>query len=355
MPDRIVHEVSRRVVGTRVLGSSNPVARWGRNSQKTCMDSFGGFFIGILLFCITFALPYCAATQEKDSKDIAKLSVKDVATGVPAEGKVLLSGPLTAVNLPVPPLDSRTGAQKAGTQMIYYRYVFDLWQTHTETHTETRTVTENGQDKEITEEVTEDVSEWVNQKDESRWAQLSLGTIAIDPEHVSMDLPEMEIYRQEVPNKRREVVTAMFLPAQVLLAAELEAGQVKTDPDFATLTTKSKEELVGSMNSAEEASRWLKFWLAVVLWTISLNLIVGPAMVIFNVFPIKAVGCGLRAIILVVSFVFSLALTYTLYVAIRYWWAVALALVLLVWLLVTVIKKRAPEPDLDLPGGPAPA
>lgn len=356
MPDRIVREVGRRVTGTRVLGSSNPVARWGRGSQKTCMDSFGGFFIGILLFCITFALPYCAATQEKDSKDLAKLEVKDVATGVPSDGKVILTGPLTAVAIPTPPLDDRTASEKYGTQIIYYRYVLELWQTHTETHSETRTITENGQDKEITEEVTEEVTEWVPQQDQERWAQLTLGTVLINPEVCKMDLPSQQIYFKEVPNSRRETVTAILLPgSDVLLATELAAGQVAPKPDFATLTTKGKDELVAEMNSAEEASRWLKIVLSVVLWTISLNLIVGPAMVLFNIFPIKAVGCGLRAIVGVVSFLIALALTFTLYVAIRYWWALALCVILLVWLLVTVVKKGQPAPDLDVPGGPAPA
>ncbi|MCC7478519.1 hypothetical protein IT575_08680 [bacterium] len=349
MPDRIVRERGRRIVRTRVLGSSNPVARWGRESKATCMDSFGGFFLGILLFCITFALPYCAATQEKDSKDIAKLEVRDVAAGVPSDGKALISGPLTATNTPVPPLDSRTGAQKAGTTIIYYQYTMDLWQTHTETHTETRTVTENGQDIEITEEVTEDVSEWVNQRDERRWAQLSVGTVIVNPERCDIDLPEIEIYRQELPNQRREVVTAILLPDQVLLAAELQSGQVAPEPDFYRLTTKSKDELVASLNSAEESSRWIKIVLSVILWTVALNLIVGPAMVIFNIFPIKAVGCGLRALVGLVSFLTALALTFTMYVAIRYWWAVVLALILLTWLLVTVVKKGKAEPDLSVP------
>ena len=43
-------EISRRVVSRKVVGSANPIARWGRGSKSTCMDSLGGFFVGLLLF-----------------------------------------------------------------------------------------------------------------------------------------------------------------------------------------------------------------------------------------------------------------------------------------------------------------
>jgi hypothetical protein len=125
----------------------------------------------------------------------------------------------------------------------------------------------------------------------------------------------------------------------VLLAADLHGGQIAEDPDFAILTYKSSEELIAELHKTEEGQRWLLIAMSVILWTVSLNLIVGPAMVLFNIFPIQAVGCALRSLIGLLSFVVACALTAVMYISVRYWWAVLLGLALIIWLLVSVIRK----------------
>ena len=109
--------ISSRVTGRRVLGSANPVARWGRGAKQTCFDSIGGFFVGLLLFFVPFGLTYCAAKTEKDSKDISQLTVKPAAEASAVDGKALLEGRVTAVE----DLQPVIGEDLDGP-VIYYDY-----------------------------------------------------------------------------------------------------------------------------------------------------------------------------------------------------------------------------------------
>jgi hypothetical protein len=347
MPERRVREVSRRVVSTRVLGSANPIAKWGRDSKSTCMDSIGGFFVGILLCCATFALPYCAATKEKDSKDVAKLTPVAVEQAGMLDGRAAVTGTLST-DAPVIPPKGSAGA------VLAYRYVVEDYETHPETHTETHTEVQNGKEVEVTEEVTEDVSEWVTKIDETKWAPLKLGAINIDPQRADMQLTWIQDWSQNnAQNTHRERVEVVKLSPSVLLAAEFNGGQVAVPPDFYIVTTQSKDQLVASMNATEETGRWVLIIASVILWTISFNLIIGPAMILLNILPVQALSGAIRGVYTFFSLLLAVLLTWTVYVAVRYWWMILIVLAVLVVVIINAANRhRRAQPQLEVEEGP---
>ena len=345
-------EIGRRVVGERVLGSSNVAARWGRGAKSTCWDSIGGFFVGILLFFITFSLPFCAARTEKDSKDIAQLDVITAQEAASFTGKTLVRGklaPAEQLDVPMVTVDA---------PVLAYQYTMEKWETWTETKTETRTVTRDGQDVEITEEVTEEVSDWKVQNEDERWSKLSLDGMHIDPENARIDLEWENVFNDEYTDaatgeKFRENVEVIKGGMTVLWAAELENGRLAAKPDFNRVTPKTKQELVAQMHGEEEGQRWMLIIASVILWTIAFNLLIGPAFFLLNIIPVKQIGAAVRGIYTVVSLVMAVILTWVTYVAVRYWWLILLLLIALAVVIVVLAnRRRQAEPDLDLEDEP---
>ena len=341
-------EIGRRVVSRKVVGSANPVARWGRGSKSTCMDSIGGFFFGVLLFFVTFALPYCAATTEKDSKDMAKLEQVQAAEASGLNGKYAVQGTLAAANAieaPIVDLDK---------PILAYEYLLERYEPHIETRTETHTEVVNGQDVEVTEEIDEEVWAWETMDSESAWAQVKLGTISIDPKACNIGaLKWQTVHSDEYEDtdtgyKLQESVKVLYANTNVWLAAEFEGGQVIDQPDFYRITTGTMDDMVASAHSEEEGKRWVTIILSVVLWTISLNLILGPAMILINIIPIKQISGAIRGVLTFVSLLIACVITFITYVFIRYWWVIALLLAaLIVYVIYSANKNREADAEFD--------
>jgi hypothetical protein len=306
-----------------------------------------------LLFFVTFALPFCAARTEKDSKDIAQLEVIPVAQAEAVAGKALVQGQLTAaseISAPISDLDR---------PILAYRYSIERYEPHLETRTETRTEIEGGQEVEYTDEITEEVWEWETLDSDQDWAQVQLGTIRVDLQKCDRhDLDWTKTFSDaytdvETGYDMRETEEVIYAGTSVILAAEFEGGQVATDPDFYRLTTGAKDELVGQMHKEEETQRWVLIVLSVILWAVSFNLIVGPAFILLNIIPIKAIGATARGIFGVIALIMAAITTAVTYIVIAYWWVIALLMVVLAVVLVVVANRnREAEPDLDLPEEP---
>jgi hypothetical protein len=343
MSRRVVREVSRRVVSERVIGSANPIAKWGRESQSSCMSAFSGFFLGLLLFFATFALPYCAARTEKDSKDVSKLTVITTEQAATYSGKALVQGVLQSDGTIHAPKGDASG-------ILAYNYIVEDLVTKPEKHNETHKEVQNGKEVEVTEEVTEMVEEWQTTHQDEQWQTLRLGNLTIDRTLAQIDLPWNDAYNVTSPNqKHRETVKVVKGGMNVLLACELKDGVLVDIPDFYILTSKAKDELVSKMNAGEETNRWLLIGASILLWTISLTLLVGPLMLLVNIVPIKALGALARGAVTFVSFLIACLITWITYVAVRYWWAIVVLLAILaVWSLVAVNRHRQANPQLDV-------
>jgi hypothetical protein len=338
-------EIRRREISRKVIGSANPAARWGRHAKASCWDSISGFFVGLVLFLVTFSLPYCAAKTEKDSKQLA-MDVTPVAQAASLTGIATVQGPLTAVNqLQVPYAET-------DKPVLAYDFLREDWETWEETHNETHTETVNGKDEEVTEEVTEEVSGWKELTHELQWSPIRLGSINIDHNKCRIELPWQQTYQQEFEDngtRIRDTVKVVEVPQDAYLYAEFTDGQIAPDPDFARLSTRGPEAQKQQMNKEEESGRWLKIIAAIILWTISLNLLLGPAMLLINIIPVQQIGAAVRAVLTFVSFVIACIMTFVTYTFIRYWWVFVLLLVVLaVVVTVSAMQRRQAAPDLDV-------
>jgi hypothetical protein len=305
--------------------------------------------VGIVLFFVAFALPTWAARTEKVSKLVARLEVLDASAATGLNGLALVNGTLSASSLLTPP----KGDAK---NLLAYRYQTADMETHLETHQETHTEVRNGQDVEVTEEVTEEVTDWVTKVDDERFASgWQVGAIRIDPQRASLDLQWEQVYHED-NGKHRESVEVLRPGGMVLLAAELNNGQVAEQPKLYKLTSKNKAELVAEMNVGEEAGRWGLLIVSVIVWTISLNLLIGPAMILINIIPIQQIGGALRGMITFISFLVACTLAWFTYTLVKYWWLIALLLLVLTVVVILNARNRQAQPDLDTPPDePAPA
>lgn len=342
MPRRVVREISRRVISERVIGSANPFAAWARESGSTCTRSVGGFFIGLLLFFATFALPYCAARTEKDSRDIERLTPISVERAASYTGKALIETTLASDYTLRPPKGEAGG-------ILAYRYVVEELVTKPETHTETHKEVRNGKEVEVTEEVTEEVEEWETTHEEEQWQPLRIGRITYDRAKGEPDFPWVTVFEVlSADKKHREQVDVVNGNLHALFACELKDGLPVAQPDFYRLTSMTQAELVASMNTAEETQRWVFILASVILWTISLNLLTGPLLLLVNILPLKAAGGCARAVVTAFSLVIACFITWITYVAVRYWWVIVILLAALAVALVIAANrhlKAAPETD----------
>jgi len=341
-------EISRRIVGRRVVGSANPVARWGRQTKATCWDSIGGFFLGLVLFLVTFSLPYCAAKTEKDSKQLA-MEVTPVAQATALDGIATVQGAVTAGSRLQPPY------AETDKPVLAYDFLRERYETWEETHTETHTRTENGQDVEYTEEVTEEVSGWKELQHDEQWAPIKMGSINIDRQKCRIELPWQEVFNQTFEDEGwqiRDTVKVIYAEPSAYLYAEFAGGQLAPDPDFCRLSLRGPEEQKSQMHKEEEGGRWFKIIAAIILWTISLNLLLGPAMLLINIIPIQQIGCAVRAVLTFVSFLIACLMTFVTYTFIRYWWVFVLLLLILAAVVIyNAMQRRGAEPELDLDAG----
>lgn len=345
---------SRRVINEKIIGSANPVARWGRDSKQSCFGAFSGFFVGVVMFGLTFLLPFNAARTEKDSKDVAKLQQMAVAEAADFSGKALLSGKAEAVSrLQVP--------RGSASDIFAFNYTVEEYITHDVTRTETHTEVRNGKEVQVTEEIVEEVTEWIENKDRSRneWTDIRFGHLSLQhgQSGLKIDLPWREIYKQgDEKTKLRETVEVVDGNKECLLAVEMKDGQVVAKPDFFRLTDKNKDQLVAAMNSEEESSRWMLIFFSVVLWTISFNLMLGPAMLLLNIIPVKQVGGCARGIVTALSLVAAIITTWITYVFTRYWWLIVLMLVgAAVWMMMRARSSAEAHPDMDMDDDSEPA
>lgn len=343
MGDRNEREVSRRVIRERVVGSSNPIATWGREAKGKIVGSLQGFFFGILLFFVTFALPFCAATTEKDSKEVARLEQIAASETSGYTGKVIVSGTISAGSEVTP------DEVKVEGDILGYHFIRERYETWTETVEETHTEIRDGQEIEVVEEVTKEFQDWKVLDDKEKWAEVKLGSIIIDPKYLST-LPRQKVHDKEYENRRtgeklRESMTVVRPGHEVILATELENGQIADDPDFCRLSLGTKDELVSEMHQDEETSRWTLIVLSVILWTISYSLILGPAILIFNLIPIKAVGAAANSLTGFIALVLAVISTAITYILVAYWWLVIAFTTLVVLAIVFAVSMSKKSED----------
>lgn len=321
-----------RIVSESVVGSSNPVARFGRKFS----DSVSGIFFGLVLIAVGFGLVWFGERQKEYSKDVAALPlVTTVASG--QTGMVKVQG--------VPVVSPALVAPQTSQPVVYYTYKKQEYRKVKEKRTETRTVQQNGQDVQQTVERDVDVEKWVDVASEKKWATFSVGGAAVDGAKASLSYIEMKkLYEKEQPastvgevQKTREVVEGIPADVALLVVGEVMNGAIKGGTPF-IISDKSPDALIAAMQSSESWKYWgfkIAAWL---LMTIGFVMLFGPITTLLNILP--GLGSLVSGVLFIVFGILSAVIVLLGTVVIRYWWAVLAVLVLLVVGAVVLAKKK---------------
>ncbi len=308
-----------RVVSEQVMGSSNPVARFGRKLS----DSVSGIFFGIVLIIGGFGLVWFGERQQDYSKDVSALPLTTAVASAQA-GMVKVQGvPVVAVPFTAP---------RVNVPVIYFEYRRQEFKKVKETRSETRTIQRDGQDVQQTVEKDVYVDKWVDVSTDKKWAPFTVGGAKIDGANASLAYIDLKkLYEQETPTteggevqKIRDIITGIPSNSTLVVVGESASGVISGGAPF-IISDKSPEALVAAMQSGESRVYWgfkIAAWL---LMTVGFVMLFGPLTTFLNILP--GLGKFVSGILFVIFGVVSAIIVALGTVVIRYWWAVALVLV----------------------------
>lgn len=331
-----------QVVSERELGSSNPVARFGRKLG----DSVRGIVTGFILIIVGFGLMWYAERQPEYSKVVAALPMSEIAQG-PVSGMVKLQG--------VPTITAAITEAKSGAAVLYYEYKKQDFKKVNEPITETKTVSRDGKDYEQTIQKDNYVDKWVDVTSEKKWAGFDLGKYKIAGEQATLSVDLKKVYEKEMPvtapavapsptatpdqlppTKTREIVEAIPAGVKLLVVGESIDGAIAGGKPF-IISDKSNDALVASMKSSESKIYWGLKIAAWLLMTIGFIMLFGPIAVFLDIVP--GLGSVLNFVLFLIFGILSAIIVALGTIVVRYWWAILIVLVVLIVLGIMRKKK----------------
>jgi hypothetical protein len=334
--------ISSTEVGRKVLGSSNPMAKGFRKAKGGCADSVGGIFFGIILFMLAFWPAWCSVRGvESVSKNVDAIPLMTAAQAAGASGMVKIQD--TPEDIEYISLDLECRDINEEIDVFWYTYTLKEYTEHYETQTRTETRDEGGQEVEHQYEDQVLVQDWETIDEETEVADsFMLGEIEVDPGTAQIRLENT----QTCEDKGREEIgeqwlTVEYLPVddvtQIMVVGEISGNKIRSGDPF-IVTDHSPESLVSAMAGEEKGARMGLTILAIILYFVSFNLIIGPLLFLLNYVPI--IGGGLRFGIGIGSLILAIVWVFLLKFIIAFWWAIILVLIILIVLLINFAKKK---------------
>ncbi len=327
MKERIISE---RVVSEKVLGSSNPIARFGRNAGKQISSRFSGIGLGIILILASFIVVWYSENLNKSAATVAELPVLTVEQAVGQADLVKVQGKVTSAPIKAP---------LANQDVIYYHHVREELEMVTETETETKVITRDGQDVEQTIEREVERPKWVVKTDDVRWADLVLDNkISIKPDGSKQLLNLNKVYSMS-EEKVRDTVSAVLPADDLIVVGSLGNNEISSGNPF-IITNSSNDVLVQSLESSEKTTWWIFKLLTLVLFGLGLYSLLGPILLVLDAIPFLGnIGkSGLFMVCMLVGLIFTVLSS----LIIAYWYVVLILLAGLVFYLFSW-KKQQPS------------
>lgn len=303
-----------RVVSERVIGSSNPVARYFRNFMK----SVGGVFIGILLFFGSFGVMWYSENFTEHSKVVEALPMSGASALV--EGTVKFEGPLIVSEYVYAKPDSK--------QALYYNYLQEKCEL--EVYQVTETVTRNGQDIEQTVEKERNV--WKGEPVEE-WGIFSAGGIPVTASTAMNRLNLTELSKQGDFGNGTCVIgsvrhmTEGFVPtdsAKLLVVGDYLGGSVSGGGTF-IVTDMGNDALIAKLQTEEKTLFWMLKAGAAILFALGLTLIVSPVLMLLNILP--GLGKALQVLVFFVSLILGIIVVLLATIILKLWWLILILLI----------------------------
>jgi hypothetical protein len=321
-----------KIVKREVIGSSNPIARWGRGLGS----AFKGIFAGFIFIIISFVLTYGFANQVKHSETIASLTLQTPEEVEGFEGMVKIQGEPTYSNTMVTPFSE--------DEALYYTYLEEDYAVREVE--KTRTVTEDGQD--IRETYVEYEADWETVETYSKWSEFTLGPIAIGTSsaktkfnttsfYEATENQEYEatdyygdVYSQEelvnVVQKIRYTVTGVAAEGQELIVVGSVSGDKIASGEEGTffISNMTDAELQESQETTEKQMFWIMVVIAWVLMTSGFTMFFGPITHLLNILP--GLGDLAKSLLGIVFGLISAVIIFIAFIGFKYWWLILILL-----------------------------
>lgn len=274
--------LDERIVSEKVLGSSNPVARFGRNVSR----SISGIFFGIMLIIAAFGVLWWGSGQKNYSQDVAAL---------PLQAMVAADQSGMAKIQAVPALSNSVTAPVMKQAVVYYEYKKQEFKKVKEMRTETRTVQRDGKDVQQQVEKEAYVDKWFDVASDKNWAQFSVGGASVNPTSASLSYLDLQtLYDKETPvstntqldvvQKTREVVKAFPIGPPLLVVGAVAGDTIASGEPF-IISSLSSDGLTLAMQKSESTRGWIIKVLAWLLMTCGAVLLFGPIATLLNILP----------------------------------------------------------------------
>jgi len=364
MPDDNI--ISSKVVSEKVIGSANPIARFGRNMKS----SFSGIITGILLIIGGIILCIVAdSINLKTHKTISALELKS-ADSISADqtGMVKINGRPT---LTIPLVTPKTQAPS-----LYYDYTVEELKRIPEKKERTQTVTRDGQDIEQTIEETVCNDQWQNITSDNKIAEFKLGPIIIKGENAKTVFDLSTVYNKDtdrpalpgefdynicyfnpkigkpansdiqgellpIPTtvKMREIVRVIPPDYNMIVVGELNGGLISSGNPF-IISNQTNDALIATVKGQERMTYWIMKLISFLLLMIGFTMLVGPLLALTSVIPGIAQLASLG--VYLVSGILALVIVVLLTVLVKFWYLIIILLIaLIVWLIVKAKNKKA--------------
>lgn len=359
---------TERVISSRVVGSSNPIAK----KMRSIGNSIKGVGCGFIMLIIGLVLIYQSVYGVKEySKILAALPMQEASESMGNEELVKVKG---SVDVPTPveySYEKCANAQCFGettpskTELAMYISVdkqrFEIVE-HVRTETRTRNV--GGDEVEEQVEVKEYNEEWVSKESKVIWADFTLNgkvtvkgsadtKLMIDPvekevANVKIDnLSALNYYGQQ-PSAQIGSTRLVYsyipltLPApEFIVTGRMESKTIRTGDPF-IITDMTESQLIKALGDEENFTRWAFAIGSWVLTFIGLSMIMAPIIELVDWIPLF--GWAAKAAAAGVAFVIATVLVLGSWLILKFWWLILLLTIALIALAVYLLaKKRKPE------------
>ena len=305
-----------------LIGSSNPIARFGRDLSSAC----GGVFIGFVLLVTSVFLTYQVAHQKKLSKVIESLPLQEASSiDETSQGMMQIHG--------TPEYLEEIIAPNTEEKVLTYTLLVEEYAVRRVE--KTRTITENGND--YRETYYEYQPDWETVKNETDWADFKLGSIEIHPDAAKARLNASTLFEEEkdtgvdmsqylkpedkvgVVQNIRTTVTGVPADEDLIVVGEKSGNKISSGAEGAFFVSNmSAAEFLQAQKLIEKVSFWGMLIGAWILMTLGFTMLFGPIVRILDIVPI--LGTAANFILLVVFGLFSAVLVGLGFIGFKFWW-----------------------------------
>lgn len=307
-----------------LIGSSNPIARFGRDMTQ----AVAGVLIGVLCLFGSFGLLWGSTHQVKYSKVIEALPLEQADAVVGRDGMVKIQAVPTWDGEPLmaPFTDE--------TVLTYTKTVENYAMRELE---KTRTVTEGGND--YKETYYEYKPSWETVETDTQWSDFNLGPIKIDPREAKTRFNETELYnktedqafdRSKYPDdasmvgvvqKIRTIVKGVSSTDNIIVVGHVNGDRIGGGDNGAFfISNKSNEALLEAQILIEKVSFWMMFLGSWFLMALGFTLFFGPIIRVLNILP--GLGSAVQMVLFLIFGVLSGIVVALGFIGIKFWWLI---------------------------------